>query len=129
LILTTNFNNKLLHGARLLGHPVEAFRHLIMSQQGQRKTKRYLTKKRQFSCVFYAHSQFLCSLARFDLANRGVRQIVQLHTFYARLLVFHETSAQPDFAVANCFDLVMSVFYSSVLTPSLIFLRLWTAVS
>jgi len=25
-----------------------------------------------FSCVLYAHPQFLCSLARFDLANRGV---------------------------------------------------------
>jgi len=32
----------------------------------------------------------LCSLARFDLANRNVRQPVQPHT-YARLLVFDET--------------------------------------
>jgi len=54
----------------------------------------------------------LCSLARFDLANRGVRQPVQPHTFYARLLVFDETLAQPHFAVVNCFDAVLSVFYS-----------------
>jgi len=51
----------------------------------------YITKKRKYSCVLYAHSQFLCSLARFDLANRGVRQPVQPHTFYARLLVFDKT--------------------------------------
>jgi len=31
-----------------------------------------MTKKVKFSCVLYAHSQ-LCSFARFDLANRGVR--------------------------------------------------------
>jgi len=29
----------------------------------------------------------------------GVRQPVQPHTFYARLLVFDETLAQPHFAV------------------------------
>jgi len=38
------------------------------------------------------------------------------------------TLAQPHFAV-NCSDAVMSVFYSLVLTRSLIFLQLWTAVS
>jgi len=39
----------------------------------------------------------LCSLVRFDLANRGVRQPVQPHT-YARLLVFDETyNTQPNF--------------------------------
>jgi len=51
----------------------------------------------------------LCCLARFDLANRDVRQPVQPHT-YARLLVFDETLAQPYFAVVNCSDAVMSVF-------------------
>jgi len=71
-----------------------------------------------FSCVLYAHSQFLCSLARFDLANRSVRQPVKPHT-YARLLVFVET-AQPDFAVAICSDVVTSVFHSPVLTRSLV---------
>jgi len=50
-------------------------------------------------------------LARFDLANPVVRQPVQPHT-YARLLVFDETFAQPDFAVVTCFDVMMSVFYS-----------------
>jgi len=43
------------------------------------------------------HSQFLCSFARFHLANRGVRQPIQPHTFYARLLVFDKISAQPHF--------------------------------
>jgi len=57
----------------------------------------------------------LCCLARFDLANRGVRQPVQPHT-YARLLVFDETLAQPHFAAVNCSDAVM--FYSPFLTRS-----------
>jgi len=35
-------------------------------------------------------ASLLCSLARFDLANRDVRQSVKPHT-YARLLVFDET--------------------------------------
>jgi len=59
----------------------------------------------------------LCSLTRFDLANRGVRQPVQPHT-YARLHVFDETFAQLHFAVVNFSDAVMSVFYSPFSTPS-----------
>jgi len=59
----------------------------------------------------------------------GCAPAVQLHTFYAGLLVFDEKLAQPHFAVANCSDTVMSVFYSPVLTCSLIFSQLWTAVS
>ena len=39
------------------------------------------------------------SVARFAHANQGVRQRVPSCTFYARLLVFDKTSAQPDFAV------------------------------
>jgi len=65
-----------------------------------------------FAHVFCALSQFLCSLARFDLANRGVHQPVQLHTFCAPLLVFDKTSVQPHFAVVNCSDAVMSVFFN-----------------
>jgi len=80
--------------------------HLIMSQQEKRKTKSCWTsihnKNRTFTTVIYAHSQFLCSLARFDLANLGVRHPVQPHLFCAPLLIFDKTSAQPDFAVANC---------------------------
>ena len=53
----------------------------------------------------------LCSLANFDLANRGMRQHVQPH-IYARLFVFDDTLAQPHFAVVNCSDAVMSVFYA-----------------
>jgi len=81
-------------------------------------------KKQTFSCVLNAHSQFLCSLAKFDPANRGVRQPVQRHTFNAQLLVFDETLAQHDFAVVNCSDVGMIVFHSPVLTRSLIFLQL-----
>jgi len=69
-------------------------------------------KKQTFSCALYTHSQFLCSLAKLDLVNQGVRQPVQPHTFNAQLLVFDETLAQSDFAVVNCFDVVMSVFHS-----------------
>jgi len=86
-------------------------------------------KKQTFSCVLYAHSQFLCSLVKFDLANHGLRQPVQPHTFNAQLPVFKETLAQPRFAVVNCSDVVVSVFHSPILTCSLIFLQLWTAVS
>jgi len=53
----------------------------------------------------------LCSSARFDLANWGVRQPVQL-------LVFDDTLVQPNFAVVNCSDAVMSVFYSPFSTRS-----------
>jgi len=63
-------------------------------------------------------------LATIDLANGGVRQPVQPHAFYAPPLVFNKTLAQPHFAVANCSDAAMSVFYSPVLTRSLIFLQL-----
>ena len=59
----------------------------------------------------------MCSLARFDLAKRGVRQVIQPHT-YARLLVFDETLAQLHFAVVNCSDAVMSVFYFPFSTRS-----------
>jgi len=57
-------------------------------------------------------------LEKFDLANQGVRQPVQLHTFNAQLPVFDETLAQPDFVVVNCSDVVMSLFHSPVLTGS-----------
>jgi len=57
-----------------------------------------------------------------DLANRGACESVQPHAFYARPLVFDKLSAQPDFAVVNWSDAVMSVFYFPILTRSLIFL-------
>jgi len=85
-------------------------------------------KKQKFSCVLYPHSQFFCTLAKFDLANQGVRQPAQPHTSNPQLLVFDKTLAQPDFAVVNCSDVVMSVFHSPVLTCSLIFLHLGTPV-
>jgi len=57
-----------------------------------------------------------------------VRQTAQSHTFYAPLLLFDETLAQPHFAAVNCSYAVVDVIYSSVLTRSVIFLQLWTAV-
>jgi len=81
----------------------------------------FYASQKKISCVLCPHSQFLCNLAKFYLANQGVRQPVQPHTFNAQLLVFDETLPQPDFAAVNCSDAVMSVFHSPVLTRSLIF--------
>jgi len=66
----------------------------------------------------------LTVLTKFDLANQVVRQPVQLHTFNAKLPVFDERVAQPDFVAVNCSDVVMSVFHAPVLTHSLISLQL-----
>jgi len=44
-------------------------------------------------------------------------------------LLFAVVNCSDDFAVVYCSDAVMSVFYSSVLTRTLIFLQLWSAVS
>jgi len=63
-------------------------------------------KQQTFSCVLYAHSQFLCSSVKFEL-----RQPVQPHTFNAQFLVFDETLVQPEFAVVNCSHVGMSVFH------------------
>jgi len=41
-----------------------------------------------------------------------MRQPVQSHFFYAPLLVFDKTLAQPNFAVVNCSDAFMSEFYA-----------------
>jgi len=82
--------------------------------------------KIEFSCVLCAHSQFLCSLARFDFSKRGVRQPVHPHLLYARLLIFDKALAQPQFSAVNRSDELMSVLYSLVLTHRLIFLQLRT---
>jgi len=93
---------------------IEAFTRMKMSQQKKENQKFAglldITKNRQFSSVLHAHSQFLCSLARFNLANLGVRQSDQSHTFYTRLLLFDKTSAKLHFTVVNSYDAVMSVF-------------------
>ena len=124
---------ELLHEFKKTVFNSGVFRHLIMSQQEKTKLRICWTsihnKNRKFTWVLYAHSQFLCSLAKFDLANRGVRETAQPLTFCAPLLVFDKTSVQPDFAVVNCSDAVMSAFYYLVLTRSLRFLQLWTALS
>jgi len=46
------------------------------------------------------------------------------HKLGPGLLVFDETLAQPDFAVVNCSDVVVSVFHSPVSTRGLILLKL-----
>jgi len=44
--------------------------------------------------MLYAHSQFLSSLAKFDLANWGVRQPVKPHTFLCLLDCSYSTRHQ-----------------------------------
>jgi len=89
------------------------------------------SQKTNVFCIFHAHFQFLCSSVKFDLANQGLRQPVQPHTFNFQLLVFDKTLAQPPFAVINGSNMGMSVFHSPVLMRRLIFLQLQlcTAVS
>jgi len=77
------------------------------------------------SCPF----SILVYFCKIRSCKPGCTPAGQPHTFYALLLIFDKTSAQPDFAAVNCSDEVMSVFHSPVLTRSLIFLHLWTAVS
>jgi len=67
-------------------------------------------KKREFFCVLCAHAQFLCCLARFDLASRCVCQPIQPLT-YTQLLVSDEALPQRDFAIINCSDAMMTLFY------------------
>ena len=97
-----------------------------MSQQGEGKQSLLDFYAQQIIESFLAYFMRILNscvgLAWLDLANRGVRQTVQPHAFYAPLLVFDKSSAQPDFTVANCSDAVMSVFYFPILTRSLIFL-------
>ena len=122
---------------------IEAFRHLIMSQQRKENKKfarlLYITKNRKFSCVLHAHSQFLCSLARCDLANRGVLQRVQPRSAArirqdisaasfcsCKLLRCNDEcvllpcfNAQPDiFAVMNCCVVALSLYSSDIVTWS-----------
>jgi len=101
-----------------------------MSHQGKRKTTEevswtsiYIAKNESFLEYLMCIINSLCSLARFDLANRSVGKPIQPHIFYARVLVFDETLAQPDLAVVNCSDVVMSLFFfhSSLLTRKRIF--------
>ena len=83
-----------------------------------------ITKNKRF-LAYFMHILNSCVVQKkFDLANQGLRQPVQPHTFKAQLLVFDEILAQPHFAVVNCSDVGMSVFHSPVLTRSLIFLQL-----
>jgi len=66
---------------------IEAFRHMIMFQQGKRKTKFagfLYTKNRKFSYVLCAHSQFLRSLAGFHVrASQSSRTLSMLDCPYS----------------------------------------------
>jgi len=88
---------------------------------GKKKTQ----QKRKFSCTLHAHSQFLCSLVRLDLANRGVRHPVQPQTYahdVMRVVLLPCFNAQPDiFAVMNCCVVALIVFSSDI------FLLRWSA--
>jgi len=50
--------------------------------------------------------------------------LFQTHTFWSQMLVFKATFVETVFAIVNCVVAGLSVFYSSVLKRSLIFLRL-----
>ena len=115
----------------LLTWSIQAFDKRFSREKGQLKFAGllHITKNWKFYCVLYAHSQFLCSFARLDLANRGVRQSVQPHTSYAPLLLFAESlaqghfcnckllNAQPEiFAVMNFCVVGLSVFSSDIPT-------------
>ena len=87
-------------------------------------------EKSSFLAYFMRILNSCVVLARLDLANRGARQPASpaAHSC-APVLVIDKASVQPDFAVVNFSDVVMSVLYSPVSTCSLIFLQLRTVVS
>jgi len=69
---------ELLHELKKAVVNIEASRHLINVSAGKKENQKfaghlYITNNRKFSCVLHAHFQFLYSLARYNLANRGVR--------------------------------------------------------
>jgi len=69
----------------------------------------HIIKNERFLAYFYAHSQFLCSLASFRLSTLGVRYPKRIRS---DRLLFDETFAQPCIiAVVNCPDIAPSVFY------------------
>jgi len=92
--------------------------------------------------VLCAHFQFLCGLARFDLASRGVRQPVVAHFLCSTARIRQDISAaslcsckllwrrdecvllpcfntQSDiFAVMNCWVVALSLYSSDILTWS-----------
>jgi len=110
---------KLLHelkNSSCYNRSIQAFDNVSAGKKENQKFAEllYITKNRMLTCV----------LSRFDLAKRSLRQTVQPHTFCARLLAFDKTLAKPHYAVVNCSDAGMSVFYSPVLTRRLIFLQL-----
>jgi len=54
---------------------IQAFDNVTAAKEENEKFGGLLciTQNRKFSCVLHVHSQFMCTLARFDLANRGGR--------------------------------------------------------
>jgi len=69
---------ELLHELKTAVIDIEAFEAFDNAPAKKKENYKFsghlnITQNRKFFCVLDAHSQFLCSLARFDLANRGVR--------------------------------------------------------
>jgi len=97
-----------------------------MSQQGKRKTKSlldfYTKQKSKFSCVPYAHSQFLCSLRKirsfklgcapvrpvphFGCSTAGIRQDISAASFFSCKLLWRIDNASrqnfPLFCLSGC---------------------------
>ena len=85
-------------------------------------------RQQTFSCVLYAYSPIPVQFSKTRSRKPGSAPASPA-AHHAQLLVFDEALAQPHFAVVNCSDVGMSVFHSTVLTRSLMFLQLLTVVS
>ena len=121
----------------------ENFSKVGFSSPGYGPVDFYNHKKLTFSCVLYAHSQFLCSLAKFDLANQVCAPASPAaYLQYTTARIWRDLSAasfcsckllwrsgecvslpcfntQPDiFAVTNCCVVALSLFFSDNLTWS-----------
>jgi len=105
-----------------------------------------------FSCVLNAHFQFLCRLVQHvsncqpevsaiptaHLCSTAIRRDIRAAFFLIcellhrsiECILLHSLNAQPYiFAVVNCSDEAVGVFYSPVLTRCRIFLQLRIALS
>jgi len=71
-----------------------------------------------FNVIIVVIKQALCSLSTLHFATLGVWRVpFQPHTFCVRLLAY-KAFMQPVFCSGDSIDLVLSVFYSPVLTRS-----------
>jgi len=74
-----------------------------------------VTKYRTFTSVLYAHSQFLCILARFELCKPECASASPAaHFLYSTARIRQYISAA-SFAVVNCYDAVMNSCHTATL--------------